>query len=1183
MSLFKKAAVYLSVAALAAPVIASGSVGIASAATTAANNVKTTETAKPNSNLKVPLRDANNIFKMDLQKQKNGYVLVTDIAASGNNVIQKGEQLVINLDKTNVDLANSAVVNQDGVIPYTTKKDVNKGTVTITFTRNVDSGNYQTAVGIATKNLYTKSNVKATFEGAAINVANNGITSKWYPATSTNSNSSTTTSKQSYTTQNSSSQTSTTQSVATKATTQSSTSYTTTTGSTTSQAAQSQNGYTPTYDEAEKAVMGRTTINITGSLATPLNTETSANVATNATTDNTSTAATTTGDTSSGASGTAATAPKATQATNDSTASGSVATATNSDQATQTAAKDADVSQAATTTTGDTASTTNNPVASTATADGSTAVQAGANANNVVQTPNGVASDPEKTLQDVLKDQADNPQGDKTTYESNKTFETTKNDIIAKAPNANAEEQAELVKGTPWIWHYISNAPSQDQVFNFATLLSTGRTAYTTINGVGNASSSSFLEQQMPQLLKVFGENVTADAFDKAMDIDVLLDSQVYQDYLAGKYSKSTEKLDANDAWKNMRDRITITKVDSGVNTDGATTLDKTYYSAKVTLDDLASQALVKKHSDGSLDKDVDSQANVASTSDSQQSNSGSALFSTIQRDINDKMANASIDDKAQVLGSIPDVLNRVSNATSSAEVTGGNFSFVKPTTDGNSYLINIDTSAVTGSSNKYLANMPQIFKSFGDSLRAGDFDKAISTQLMENSQIYQDYKDGKYVPDVLKTTTTQKNDKSDLLGAIILAIIGIPVLGILMPIAAVVLAPLWIPIALLTFTVVFALTALPILALTLAIVAAPIILPIAAIIAIGAGLLSLIPILNLITIPVALIAVVVTVISAVNILLWLPLVIITGLVVLTAIIVPIVMFAVLIGIQVIAGIIGFALAFLPLLIPILAGIGLIIAMIFSGLGLLAFILSPLLAFVLPLVLWVIAAAVLTVLAAALPWIIGGFLGTLVGIVLIILAWYPIFNLIALIGGVLLFLALVVLMPQFLILGFLFWFIAFGFMALILTPLAVPVLYIAILVGAAMMLLFIPGLLIALSWPFWMSLVLLISVPIITVLVIAGLIPIVGWVMGPVAGIGILIQAGFLIASIAVPIMIGLAMMTTGIIGFDIAMAAAAVLELLKDKTVTKIEDVDIDTSWRLRIHPVGFWSKNDPLGLALI
>lgn len=88
--------------------------------------------------------------------------------------------------------------------------------------------------------------------------------------------------------------------------------------------------------------------------------------------------------------------------------------------------------------------------------------------------------------------------------------------------------------------------------------------------------------------------------------------------------------------------------------------------------------------------------------------------------------------------------------------------------------------------------------------------------------------------------------------------------------------------------------------------------------------------------------------------------------------------------------------------------------------------------------------------------------------------------------------------------------------------------------------------------------------------------------MGPVAGIAILIQAGLLIASIVVPIMIGLAMMTTGIIGFDIAAAAAAVLALLKYKLIEKNLYVDIDDRLdNFKIRPTGFWTKDDPLSFA--
>lgn len=64
----------------------------------------------------------------------------------------------------------------------------------------------------------------------------------------------------------------------------------------------------------------------------------------------------------------------------------------------------------------------------------------------------------------------------------------------------------------------------------------------------------------MPKLLKAFGENLSANAFDKPMDIDFLLDSQLYQDYLAGKYVPANQTMNANDAWKAMNGRISVQK-----------------------------------------------------------------------------------------------------------------------------------------------------------------------------------------------------------------------------------------------------------------------------------------------------------------------------------------------------------------------------------------------------------------------------------------------------------------------------------------------------------------------------------------------------------------------------------------------------------------------------------------------
>lgn len=113
MSLFKKAIVTISAIALAAPTIATGISGVAAAAVNPAN-VKTESVAKPNTSLKVPLRDANNIFNLKLEKQKDGYVLVSNIAVSGNNVIQKGDKFTVKFSNDNVDLNNSSVVNQEG-------------------------------------------------------------------------------------------------------------------------------------------------------------------------------------------------------------------------------------------------------------------------------------------------------------------------------------------------------------------------------------------------------------------------------------------------------------------------------------------------------------------------------------------------------------------------------------------------------------------------------------------------------------------------------------------------------------------------------------------------------------------------------------------------------------------------------------------------------------------------------------------------------------------------------------------------------------------------------------------------------------------------------------------------------------------------------------------------------------
>lgn len=1201
--MFKKAIVYLSIAALAAPVLASGTVGVASAAT---NNVRSEKMATPNSNYKVPFRDANSIFNLKLDKQPDGYVLFANIVASGDNVIQKGEKLVVSFDDSNVDLNDSSIANQTGNLPYSVEKNLTNNTVTFTFNQNVDQGSFQSAIGIATKNVYTTTKLKANFQGAKINIANNSLTSKWQQPqedTVTNNNYQTTSNSTSYqstqSTQGISSVQSSAQPVSTTSQTQAESttqSYTVTkyvngsqTQASAANSSNTSNQYTPTYDEAEQAIMNRTTISITG---------TANNVATqqasNQTDDSTAKVATTTQSGQTGnvnkANNIEVVGANNTNGPNGSNGATPVANSSDTNNAQQSDPVTANQNQ--TSATDQTQASTQSPT-TTPTTTPTTAVQATTSNTQVIQTPDGQATDPKQTLQQALQTQGSAGQSDQTAYQSNPTFEKTKSDITNKIPDATHEEQSEVVKTIPWIWKYIANSNDQSRDFNFATKLTTGRIAHTEINGVADLSSNNILQQNMPKLLKTFGENIQKDSFDKPVDIDDLLASQVYQDYLAGKYTPTSDKLDSKDAWNAIDNHMTISKVSSD-SVAGATKLPLTYYSAKKTLDDEVASAKAKKAAEDSANLVINS--NVAANQNDSSNGSGtsqnnSALYALIKNDVFGKMGNGSQQDKYEVLGAIPDALNQISNNTSSQEKLGKKFSFVKPTSDGNYYLINFDTRALTGSSDKYLAVLPQVFKAFGDSLRKGDFDKAISIQLMYASHWYQDYQDGKYIPDFLKVQTVQKNDRSDLLAAIIAAIILIPVLAVLMPVVALVTAPLWLPIALAVFTVGFIVTALPILLLTLGILISPFVLPIAAIftivVALAGLVLNLIPILKLITIPITLIAVIggaiVTVLSVIGILLWLPVIIITGIVVLAGLIIPVIMCLAIVALAVIAGLIALPFVLLPILVPILALIGLIVAGIFSLLGLILFpVILPLLLIALPVGIWIAIAAVLTVVAAALPWIIGGFLGTLVGILLIVLAWYPIFNIIALIGGVLLFLTLIVLLPMFLVLGFLFWFIGFGFMALIFPGLASIGLILAMLVGAAMMTLFIPGVLIALSWPFWMSLVLLVSVPIVAVLVILGLIPVVGWVMGPVAGIAILIQAIALLASVVIPIMIGVSLVTKAIVGFDIFMAAAAVLELLKDKVITKYLHFEIDPKFRLRIHPVGFWTKSDPLGLAL-
>lgn len=1233
MSLLKKAVVSISALALAAPMVANGTAGIAAAALAGAENVKTESVAKDNSSLKAPLRNANSIFNLKLDKQKDGYVLVTNIAASGNNVIQKGEQLVVDFDTENVDLDNSSVINQKGSLPYTVKKNADKGTVTFTFNETVHDANYSSAIGVATKNVYDTTPVKANFEGATVNVANNKLTSKWQPQTTTSSYASTTSQQSNYGTQQSTSQVASTQSASTQAASSytTTTSYNTTsqqTGTTTSTQAgsttqQGENSYyQPTFDEAEKAVMGQTTIKVVGDLSTDADTQTAANQAT--TSDDASTVTNNALDETTTSANQATTSTNNQQATTteNSNAQGSSATTSqpvktdtsqntekvdnSSDNATQTATQNVTSSNTAT---GNTAASNN--ATTTATVDQpaqsktgtSTQVQAGTTSENVIQTPDGKASDPQATLDEVLKNNDTDPNnadntGDTKSYQKNETFEGIRQDIENKVPEATYAEKAEIVKVMPWIWSYIAKAATQDQVFTFGTLLSTGRTAYTTINGVADPNGASVLQQQMPSLLKAFGENMADDAFDKAMDIDVLLDSQVYQDYINGKYTTTDNELDASDAWNAMKDHITVEKVDSNTDTTGATNLKMRVYNPTATLNSYAASALAEQNAKRAdnlvINKDTSSNEATEATDEQASAKDGkanAALFSQMEKDMGDKMQGASEMDKAEILGSLPGILNDLSSKTDSSDTTGTTAKYLQKTTDGNQYLLTLNTQPISGSSDKYLANLPQVFNAFGDSLKDGDFDQPINNQLMMNSQVYQDYLDGKYVPDALVQKKTVDN-KDDLLPAIILAILAVPLAALAMGVVAIVTSPIWVPLALITWGIVFAITALPVVfiytVLGALIIPSLILFPIMLVVSLFTAPLlliaNLIPIINLITVPISLVVLALTFIPGFIVLSFIPMVLLAAAIVLAGIAIPLIMTVGLVIAQVIAGIISLLTGgLLAMLLPITALFGLVIAGLFSLLGLIGFALIAGLIMGVVLGLIIAGFAVLTVVAGGFAGVIG--LGLIAGMAVVLLG-YLAFMAGGMLAGMAIFLILLLLMPQFLVLNFLLWFIGFGFMALILTDLALPSLYLAVAIGGLMMLFFIPGLLIALSWPFWMGLVLAISIPIVEIAFLIALpfsfIPLFGWIADAIVGVIILIQAIALAISIVVPIVIGVLMMTVGIIGFDIAAAAALVIELIKKKEVAERIHVNIKPNWNRKIRPVGFWTKSDPLSFAL-
>ncbi|WP_099974054.1 hypothetical protein [Lactobacillus terrae] len=1131
MSLLKKAVVFLSALSLVLPFGSYTTANLVEAASQT-NEVANSDT-QPTTDTSVPFRDANGIFNSKVEKEDGGQAFVTTIAPSEGNVIQKGDKFTVKFDPTNVDIQNSKAISESADVPFTVTKDVENNSFVYTFTKDVTGDSYTTGINIATKNVAVKSTVVADFNGSDVTVSDNEIQSYEQAVPVSNQSQETTSSQSANQTSTSTSQSVTSYS---EATTESSTS------------TQASSDYAPTYSEAAQAVLDNTTIEVSGQATTN----------TDVTTDSAATASSV--------------------ATTDNSA------ATTDSSVTTEAATDSNAETTPVATTQESATATSDSAAATVANNATTATtQADAN-SEYIDTPNGKPTDVEATLTNAVKDQTtDDPKGEETSYQDSSVYEETRDAVYAKLDDSVTEnERSEILKTMPWIWSNMSSAESQNSVFKYRTLLSTGRYAYVTVDATAKPDSESILEKNMPALVKVFGENIESDAFDSAVDMDVMLNSKLYQDYLNGTYIVPGQEVDPTSVWNIIKDHLQIVQVDSQEAAgEDSIVLNGVTYNSTATLNDYISQQMVQQAAE---------QAGVADSKDSTQTSNGATLFYNIERDVYNLMGKASSNDKAEILSSIPEILNNVSKNTASDDTVGSVHSFVQKTSDGNVYKITLDTTANPLSDNPYEVKLPQLVKSFGDKFRAGDFSQIIAFQQMQDSQVYADYLAGKYTPSGLvnaSTTTSTGKTSKNMPGLIFITLLAIPLLAIGMGILYVLTAPIWILGTALVLAAALVLNIIPIILNAVITIFSPILLPILflgtiAIAGLG-GLISLIPIINIITLPLTIIGTILgigaTLFVLVDLLLWIPRIILAGLFIGIQAIKAVVALGIAVAIAVALVGVVLTLGLLPVLLPIFALLFLIVAALFAiGMILFLGIALPLLLLVLPAALLITGTSFAVFFLAAIPWLLGGSLATLIGLAIIVFLFIPALIVFQIVGLYLLMLGLFVFgLPILLVFGTLAFILGFANMALFFPNLVAIVLEIIAFLSSLLLLLFIPGLFVFMSWPIWVALVILVGGPIMIVLSILGLIPVVGWVFSIVAGIGFIIFFAAIIIAMVTPIILGTLMMTTAVAGLAILLAAMIVLSLLEDKeTVVVPSPQELTLSWVRKLHNIGFWLHSD-------
>lgn len=766
-SLVKKIITWVSAIIIVLPIVAYSTVEVAEAAIY--DNIGKYENVDPSVPLKTSTRNPNKIVGLSMTEKKGVPIMRMNISASSDDVIKKGDQLDIKFSKKNVDTNKiKQLAAKDNNSLYNISKKGND--LVVNFKKDATSGNYQEVFAIATKNVKAHTKATASFAGKDIKIDNNNINSQYrapqkqqtnqpQKVVNQNNNQQSTNNQQQSSTQAASSndgesqattstgQTSQQQAAQQQQTQQVQQNQTVQNGGTTQQQANQTTTdgqqISPSFSQAEDAVNQRTTISVTGTAtsdptqkdlqATSSNvaqseTQTSSNTETPETQTTTSTPAATTQTQSNAA--TQATPQQTTPVVNTNTAATTqTTTAPVQTQTTQVAQPTQQTTTTQPVVQNQTTTFEPQQVSST-----TSSTEASDNSGYTEIANSGYVS-PKTTLDNYLTSDQDldnnQVQNSEDTYEDNSQYEAIKQHVQQKAQGATQEEIYEITKDLPSIWHYIgtndTDSDTEGQVWNFHSTLSTGRDLAVTIDGTAQPDSTDPLQQQMPELLRAMGKDIEPGALDEAVDIDALKNSQIYQDYLDGKYTgpngeNSASTSDAVNTVLNHT-KISLDKPDNGA---AITQLPDV---AKVDPNMLLNRAKENAQNGSTTQTTADA--------DSQQSQ---AVYSSIKQDTYNKMTPwASDDEKAEMLKSVPYIWNDASSKTNKDDKVGQLYNYVLNGTDGRQIYYTID-GRVIPNGNKYEKQFPNVIVSLGQNMTKGQFDPIVNNDILKNSKAYQDY-----------------------------------------------------------------------------------------------------------------------------------------------------------------------------------------------------------------------------------------------------------------------------------------------------------------------------------------------------------------------------------------------------------------------------------------------------------